>query len=292
MNIKCAKFYICPETGNMFATEKEATESALRFKEEQEKKQKQKLKAEEELRNRENLVNYTRLNLTNIYDLGKMINKKAKEFWGLDLDINIHIGGFGKVSCSHAAPIGKKTNWGGRDRNLPTSYLGWNGKIEGTLKNFKRKGAFYERATSDMSVRDIIQSCFKGIYCGSGSCGGIEKRIGEINMDCQMFLMDFPLLQEAYENFAKNSEREYDYENKIMRRNTDAQIYIGLQEDVKARQKLLDKIKKCYDRKSDEQKKIINEYIKQYEEQHPVDLPEMIGSYEDQIKMFNGASYI
>jgi len=34
------------------------------------------------------------------------------------------------VYNSHCAPIGKKTNWGGRDKEEPTSYPGWTGDIE------------------------------------------------------------------------------------------------------------------------------------------------------------------
>lgn len=34
------------------------------------------------------------------------------------------------LSCSHSAPIGKQTNWGGNKKDQPTGYPGWKARIE------------------------------------------------------------------------------------------------------------------------------------------------------------------
>lgn len=78
-------------------------------------------------------------------------------------------------SNSHVAPLGKRTNWGGRYPDEPRGYPGYHGSIEFCLRNFNR------------FPTDVFKHT--GVCTGGG--GGSDKARYEVTL----FDDDFPLLR-------------------------------------------------------------------------------------------------
>lgn len=78
--------------------------------------------------------NYIRLNTKKLTDIHKLLVEVNVELFDLVFDIpELKRGNFRlfNVSNSHNAPIGKRTNWGERNKDYPTHFPGW------TLMNTK-----------------------------------------------------------------------------------------------------------------------------------------------------------
>ncbi len=92
MPIEEVKMYKCPESGDLFTSKALATRNANKIK-----KQKEKLAKEVEINKkikeeRDILLNYIRLNLSNVNDLKDMLILKAKEFYDVDItNLNIRV---------------------------------------------------------------------------------------------------------------------------------------------------------------------------------------------------------
>jgi hypothetical protein len=110
-----------------------------------------------------------------------------------------------RVSCSHHAPIGQKTNWGGYEA-YPSNYPGWNIGIDCKLtwsKNVKRSVSelsqgplfgeeiFFYRGSHDTYPK------FVGLHSGGGSSHGSEhKGPKTFNAYSYAFLLDFPKIKQ------------------------------------------------------------------------------------------------
>jgi len=228
--IKELKVYICPETGKKCRSRAEAERSAaaaIKAKEDAVIAEEQnKLAQESNLEKKD----WIRLNATDVADIAKLIEEKAKEFWGIESIIDINVT-FGQVSNSHDAPIGKKTNWSGRNKDYPTSFLGWSGRIKGSLINYKSTKKHME------SVGDILfnqygtATGFRGFHTSSGCPGSV---VGNNPMDIgfYFFLEDFPKLAESYELFKTEFKKIIDYKDKLNDQSVSCNGYIDSRQDI------------------------------------------------------------
>lgn len=191
--------YPCPITGKLYKTERGAKNSAKREQlriEAEEAKRKEQQKSKEQ---KEEEINWLRLNLEDINDLPVLMKSRFKELYDWDLNVAFYGLRFGSVSNSHTCPIGGVTNWSRQHKDRPTSYLGWSGRIEGTLKGNVPKLTFIN------SISDIITGKFKGLHTGTG--GGGSPNEYKMSIGFNMFLDDFPKLKEKYEKYLIEKEK-------------------------------------------------------------------------------------
>ena len=80
------------------------------------------------------LSDHIRLNITDIRDLSKELNKFFNRHYKIDIDFKVETREISNVSVSHNAPIGEKTNWHG-DKSIPESFLGWRGNMSGKVNS-------------------------------------------------------------------------------------------------------------------------------------------------------------
>jgi hypothetical protein len=231
--IKELKVYICPETGKKCRSRAEAERSAaaaIKAKEDAIIAAEQKKLAEKSNLEKKDWI---RLNATNVSEIENLIVEKAKEFWGFDCEVDINVT-FGEVSNSHGAPIGKKTNWSGGDKNYPTSFLGWSGRIKASIKNYKKS------KNSSESVGSLL---FGSYYAGTGgpgfrafhtSSGCPGDAGGQYPMDIvfYFFLEDFPKLADSYELFKTEHQKIIDHKYKLQSQENAANIYADSRQDV------------------------------------------------------------
>ncbi len=228
--IKTQTVYICPETGKKCRSRAEAERSAaaaIKAKEDAAIAAEQKKLAEKSNLEKKDWI---RLNLTNIEDIPKLVKEKAKEFWGIDCEIEVNVS-FGNVSNSHGAPLNKKTNWSGKDANYPTSFLGWSGRIKGTISNYKKSRDISESASSLLFNNYTGGIGFRGFHTSSGCPGDVE---GKYPMDIgfYFFLEDFPKLVESYELFKIEYQKIVDHKNNVSNLSVAAHHYANSQLDV------------------------------------------------------------
>ena len=228
--IKTQTVYICPETGKKCRSRAEAERSAaaaIKAKEEAAIAAEQK-----RLQDQSNAAkkDWVRLNVTNIEDIPKLIKEKAKEFWNLDCEIEVRVS-FGNVSNSHGAPIGKKTNWSGSNKDYPTDFLGWSGQVKGNIFNYKKN-----KNSSD-SVNSLLFNNygnglgFRGFHTSSG-CPGDSGGEYPMNIGFYFFLEDFPKLVESYEVFNTEYQKVLDHKAAVKSLNYQAENYSCIQPDV------------------------------------------------------------
>lgn len=215
IEIKESKVFICPFSGKTFKTKKAAEKSAAQFQllaKEKEQNETRAQKAKEQL---EFESNFVRLNARSIKNFKPLIEQKAKEFWGWDVKINFQLH-FGAPSNSHGAPLNGVENWN-RDKSKPLNYLGWNGRVSGSLNN-------YITTNYSPSINDVIFSRygkgFKGFHTSCGCPGTVNKTEMDIGFYC--FLNDFPLIKEKYEIFINDRKKLEQYESWIEIRDEDA----------------------------------------------------------------------
>lgn len=230
MKIKEVKVYICPETGKKCSSRAEAELSAaaaIKAKEDAVIAEEQRKLAEKSNLEKKDWI---RLNATNVSEIESLIVQKAKEFWGFDCDIKIKVS-FGQVSNSHGAPFSKKTNWSGGDKNYPTSFLGWSGRVVGSIKNYKKTKYGMDSVGSLLFNNYTGNTGFRGFHISSGCPGDAE---GKYPMDIgfYFFLEDFPKLAESYELFKTEYKKTIDYEEEIKDLYFQAELYANLRPDV------------------------------------------------------------
>lgn len=228
--IKTQTVYICPETGKKCRSRAEAERSAaaaIKAKEDAAIAAEQK-----RLQNESNIEkkDWVRLNLTNIEDIPKLIKEKAKEFWNLDCEIEVNVS-FGNVSNSHAAPIGKKTNWSGGDKYYRTNFLGWSGQVKGNIFNYKKTKNSSDSVNSLLFNNYGNRLGFRGFHTSSG-CPGDSGGEYPMNIGFYFFLEDFPKLVESYEVFNTEYQKVLDYKAAVRSLNTKAEHYSNVQSDI------------------------------------------------------------
>ena len=159
------------------------------------KKEKTKRDAEAALQeNLSTLLNYPRLNATSLPHLTELCKETIKKVWGIDAKLTIEAtnGYRPDMSCSHAAPIGKKTNWLGKPEDGPTHYPGLQGRVDGSFKESTNPNA--PTTAGDFFSSSFSRDGIKGVCVHSGS--GTPSDFG---YDITLFLDDFPLLKESVE---------------------------------------------------------------------------------------------
>jgi len=229
--IKEVKAYICPETGEKYLSRAEAERSAaavIKAREEKRIAAEQKKLAEQSNLEKQDWI---RLNATNIEEIPQLIEQKAKEFWGINCKVKIDVS-FGKVSNSSNAPFGKKTNWSGENKNYPTSFLGWRGKIVAHFSNYKKKAGHFDYSISNVLFCENGRGIgFKGFYTGTGCPGDIG---GEYPMDIgfSFFLEDFPKLAESYKLFKKEYQKVLDNKEDVRHLMSKAEMAVNTHQGV------------------------------------------------------------
>jgi len=279
--IKTQTVYLCPETGKKCRSRAEAERSAaaaIKAKEDAAIAAEQKKLAE-----KSNLENkdWIRLNLTNIEDIPKLVKEKAKEFWGIDCDIEVNVS-FGNVSNSHGAPLNKKCNWSGHDKNYPTSFLGWSGRIKGTISNYKKNKDISESMSSLLFNNYEGGRGFRAFHTASGCPGDVE---GKYPMDIgfYFFLEDFPKLAESYELFNTEYQKIIDYKEAVRQRNTKAKYHSYSQPDAT---ELENQIFELYLKLE----KLTTQHREKYILDNPVASPTIDSRLEDLKKVFKSYS--
>jgi len=148
---------------------------------------------------------YIRLNLKELSDFPKMLVEKAFEFLNIEIkDLSLRLN-FTDVSNSHGAPIGKKTNWGGRDPDEPRSYLGWQGQIYCVVLDKRENNHYWSTSAGQVlfgsgQFYDKYGNGFNGFHTGTG-CPGYPNGNSAMNISFYFFLDDFPLLKSNYEKW-------------------------------------------------------------------------------------------
>lgn len=143
-------------------------------------------------------IDYIRLNLKKISELPDILVEKSLEFFNIEVsDLSLRIHFREDVSCSHGAPIGKKTNWGGRETNEPRSYPGWYGQIYCKVLDQKINENYYRKSAGEVLFNKYTNIGFSGFHTGGG-CPGCPGGTYPMNIGFYFFLDDFPLLKSNY----------------------------------------------------------------------------------------------
>jgi hypothetical protein len=228
--IKEVKVYICPETGKKCRSRAEAERSAaaaIKAKEDAVIAAEQRKLAEKSNLEKKDWV---RLNATNVSEIENLIVQKAKEFWGFDCEVDINVT-FGQVSNSHGAPIGEKTNWSSHNKNYPTSFLGWSGRIIASIKNYKKSKNSSESVSSLLFGNYGGGVGFRGFHTSSG-CPGDAGGQYPMDIGFYFFLQDFPKLVESYELFKIEYQKIIDHKINLQSQNEAASRYADSRQDV------------------------------------------------------------
>lgn len=77
-----------------------------------------------------------------------------------------------QVSNSHSCPHNGVTNWGDRDKNAPTSYPGWSGRIEWIVRWPKEWDGWY--LGSDLFSGGTFRTGRQRAHTGTGGGGGMR----------------------------------------------------------------------------------------------------------------------
>lgn len=275
--IKTQTVYICPETGKKCRSRAEAERSAAKAIKAREDAaiavEQQKLAEKSNLQNKD----WIRLNLTNIKDLPDLIKEKAKEFWNINCNIEINVT-FGQVRNSHGAPLNKKTNWSGDNKNYPTSFPGWSGQIKGNVLNYKKGKNISESISSLLFNNYTGGRGFRGFHTSSGCPGDVE---GNYPMDIgfYFFLEDFPRLAESYELFNTEYQKVIDHKEAVKMLNIKAEHYSNAQSDVIEIEKQIFELSCVL-------QKLRNEHEQKYIIDNPVKVPIIDSKLEDLKKIF------
>ena len=240
--IKEVKMYICPETGKQYRSRRQAENSAaaaIKAKADAQIAEEQgRLAAESSVEKKD----WIRLNVTDVADISKLIQEKAKEFWGIDCSVSLRVS-FGQVNNSHGAPLGKKTNWGKQDSSAPTSYLGWSGQVVGNMSNYRKNPkSKYSESISDVLFDSYgTGTGFRGFHTSSGCPGGVD---GSCPMDIgfYFFLEDFPILFEKYEFFKVEYQKVLDNENELSNRRTRASAAANTDPEVQKLDRMMEEL--------------------------------------------------
>lgn len=163
--------YVCTECDTIYHTKKESTACVRKCKSAAKTIAK-------ELADEEAVIalrNYARLNATSISHFEELLTYVGEKLYGGKFYVKFRNMRFcEEVSNSHDSPIGAPTNWCAHDKNIPSSYPGFQGDITITTKGCKKPGTWTE-------------SYFDKWYGISG--------VNKCNSQVKLFLQDFPLIE-------------------------------------------------------------------------------------------------
>ncbi len=124
-----------------------------------------------------------RFKAKSISHLEQLLNEYSKAT-GENLTVRLSVQFNECVSITHHAPVGKETNWGHSNPDLPKGYPGYEGRVE-FVKPVKSGEYAGHMFTGWMRGGKV-----DGFHTGSGG-GGYEA-----SYDCMLFVEDFPLIKE------------------------------------------------------------------------------------------------
>lgn len=142
----------CPHTGTLFARKSDYQEhlQALGRKRRRERAYQKRLDAAQERIDElhrcssiEQIERWLEANAQALADrLFVNSSKKAPEvvFENVRIDVTWNA----MCSNSHSAPVGKRTNWGGREENEPRGYPGWHGRITLDYPIYHDRAGFFD----------------------------------------------------------------------------------------------------------------------------------------------------
>lgn len=145
---------------------------------------------------------YVRLNAKNLTDIHELFVECMYDKFKVIVDIPELKTGIFKLRqvCNyHSAPIGKKTNFGGVNKNYPTSFIGWELiNTRGTYRDINGNKLSDKFLRNFDTIRSL--SWFNGI--NTGTFNG-----GDNFMGCfRFFIDDFPFIKEnMIDLFDKNN---------------------------------------------------------------------------------------
>lgn len=146
-------------------------------------------KAQKRKANWDKNMDLLRHEATSVEDVARLMVEHAKRFFGVVMEVTELDVYFTDVSCSRAAPIGQKTNWGGLGHG-PKTFPGWTGNIK--IK-WKKNGRGLRNQVIDSPSELFDRSGIKGLHTGTGSGIG-----GEYEYRFSFFLQDFPKMAEMH----------------------------------------------------------------------------------------------
>jgi len=190
----------CHITGKLFVTREGAIKSAKNAKARETREANKKKKAIELSKLVVYQSNFIRLNATDIGGIPELIKLKAKEFWGID--INVAFTGISFRTSGHA----EGPHWSFRVEMSGES-LG-----ESQLKALRDLGTSRcEPLGSNLPLAGIIlqdswgrnPAAFIGIRLGSGSGARFGNKGDCLRRDAVIYLKDFPLLEKKYKEYLR-----------------------------------------------------------------------------------------
>lgn len=231
--------YKCLETGMEYDTKEQAQRALKRHRR---KKKAQEKKAEED-RIWSEQSDYVRLHATSCAEVLDLVVEKAKEFWGVDLEIK---------SCGDLTVITRRLSSMKREDVLCPEFtlsLGiflMTGSKENQSKEFKRRASGRQELFPDSIARSIFERGFSGFYLSmnqSGLWGGERPAKFELKIK----LSSFPRIMERYEEWYAHSIERRKYVTKIREASHYASALSYSDQAVKD----LEKLKKYYTRCSE-----------------------------------------
>jgi hypothetical protein len=287
--------FLCPVTGKPFLLEADALKCAeaarrkVAREKEARKKERERAAAEEALALiKQDKADYIRLNLENVSALVPMMVSKMKEFYNIDLiDLRITANFTDALSCSHNSPIGCPTNWGSRDKDAPSNYPGWSGRIECQGKAPKeiigtghhKEDGISERLFGRWSHGNLIS----GFHTSSG-CGGRFNGDCHLSMGFGFFLQDFPKLLAKHLIWTENRRLTNSNNTMMNELMNDARAYASHQETYVD---LIEEIGRLEYLKTES----FNRGMQEFRDSHPVRLHEVVPEYAELCNNFGGRNY-
>jgi hypothetical protein len=182
--------YKCPDTGRLFETKEKYDKHRKKLGSENFRKGKVVHKVD---------LNTFRLTATSIQDFRDKVFSYIDSLQGPTrnklVDLQFESLRFGNVGISHSAPIGTRTRWGTNE-----TALGWGGEIK----------LVFEGGGSHDVWRQI-----PGINTGSGG-GGINDARYFLRYDLRLYLDDFPLIKERYEDYIRIGYKRQEFDLKVI----------------------------------------------------------------------------
>ena len=257
--------YQCSVCGSLHKRSRSVQACMIRHEKEEikEKARQGAMKAELKRRNNiDKMANSVRLEAENFEDIFVLLKKYAKEYMDVDISFSsekdwygiscLNSWRFGNVSNTHNRPIGGVTNWGHKDKDSPTSYLGWNGRFVGKIVSPKTVVARGRK--EGIGLTSIIRSSFSNTHFGflfegfntsGGSFGNPFDGSGCI------FLDDFPKLKAKHDQLVLLEKQELAFKDEIQRLYTKSMDYFNKIQDQDAElQAIYRKIKTLEDQVS------------------------------------------
>jgi hypothetical protein len=194
----------CPTTGKLFDTPEKAKKSSIAAKAKATRERNKKKKEKELAELIDYQSNYIRLNATTIEEIPSLIKIKAKEFWGIDVDL----------SFNSIRPPGKFDHIDAEDPrikfNVEMTGKALESKQFKLLKEMCNRGDWDINNSRQPSLGDTIfktnwwgtnLAAFEGIHLGSGNGGRFGESGRGLSMDAHIKIKTFPIIWQKYKQY-------------------------------------------------------------------------------------------